>query len=71
MNFLCQCVEIKDQASMFKVFDKKILNEINLESNNFETEVELLCKLFKKNLSTTNFISYKARSKADGKKINF
>ena len=33
---------------MFKVFDKKILNEINLESNNFETEVELLCKLFKK-----------------------
>ena len=60
MNFLYN-VEIKDQASMFKVFDKKILNEINLESNNFETEVELLCKLFKKNLSTTN--TYKLQSK--------
>ena len=71
MNFLYN-VEIKDQASMFKVFDKKILNEINLESNNFETEVELLCKLFKKKIYPVQIpISYKARSKADGKKINF
>ena len=67
MNFLYN-VEIKDQASMFKVFDKKILNEINLESNNFETEVELLCKLFKKIYPLQIPISYKARSKADGKR---
>ena len=53
MNFLYN-VKIKDQASMYKVFDKKILNGIHLEADNFETEVELLCKLFKKNFSIAN-----------------
>lgn len=71
MNFLYN-VKIKDQASMFKVFDKKILNGIYLEADNFETEVELLCKLFKKKIYPLQIpINYKARSKAEGKKINF
>ena len=71
MNVLYN-VKIKDQATMFKVFDKKILDGIKLKSNNFETEVELLCKLFKKKIYPLQIpINYKARSKADGKKINF
>ena len=71
MNFLYD-VKIKDQASMFKVFNKKILDGINLETDNFETEVELLCKLFKKKIYPLQIpINYKARSKAEGKKINF
>ena len=71
MNFLYN-VKIKDQASMYKVFDKKILNGIHLEADNFETEVELLCKLFKKKIFPLQIpINYKARSKAEGKKINF
>ena len=71
MNFLYN-VKIKDQATMFKVFDKKILNGIILESDNFETEVELLCKLFKKKIYPMQIpIKYNARSKAEGKKINF
>lgn len=71
MNVLYN-VKIQDQATMFKVFDKKILDGIKLKSNNFETEVELLCKLFKKKIYPLQIpINYKARSKADGKKINF
>tara|TARA_Y100000590_G_scaffold441536_1_gene568399 strand:- start:637 stop:1380 length:744 start_codon:yes stop_codon:yes gene_type:complete len=71
MNILYN-VKIKDQATMYKVFNIKILEGIKLESNHFETEVELLCKLFKKKIYPLQIpINYKARSKAEGKKINF
>ncbi len=71
MNILYN-VKIKDQATMYKVFNKKILNGIHLDTNNFETEVELLCKLFKRKIYPLQIpIKYRARSKADGKKINF
>ena len=50
----------------------EILEGIKLETNHFETQVELLCKLFKKKIYPLQIpINYKARSKAEGKKINF
>lgn len=71
MNILYN-VRIEDQATMYKVFKKKILKGINLYTNNFETEVELLCKLFKKNIIPLQIpIKYKARSNKEGKKIKF
>ena len=71
MNILYN-VRIKDQATMFKVFNIGILEGIKLETNHFETEVEFLCKLFKKKIYPLQIpVNYKARSKAEGKKINF
>jgi len=71
MNILYN-VKIKDQATMFKVFNIKILEGIKLETNHFETEVEFLCKLFKKKIYPLQIpVNYRARSKAEGKKISF
>jgi glycosyltransferase involved in cell wall biosynthesis len=63
---------ISDGATMFKVFQAKALKEINLRSNYFDYDWEISAKLAKKGLRFTDVpVLYKARSRAEGKKIRF
>ncbi|MEQ1500135.1 MAG: glycosyltransferase family 2 protein [Parcubacteria group bacterium] len=56
----------------YKAFTKKIIDSISVNSNNFNFENELFCKILKRGYSIVDVpISYKPRSYADGKKINW
>jgi hypothetical protein len=58
----------------FKLFKKKLLNEINLQEKSFGFEIELTHKLAKIKPQVKFFevgISYNARNYFEGKKIGF
>lgn len=70
-NFLYG-TKISDGATMFKVFQAKSLKELTLRSNYFDYDWEISAKLAKKGLRFFDVpVAYKARSRADGKKIRF
>jgi len=62
--------KVTDVATCLKAFKRSVYEGINLESQGFNIEVELLAKLLKK---TSNYsevpINYSARSYSEGKKI--
>jgi glycosyltransferase involved in cell wall biosynthesis len=71
MNILYRS-HLQDQASMFKVIHRDILSMIKLESNRFELEVEMICKLLRKGIHPYQIpIKYSARGNDEGKKIRF
>jgi glycosyltransferase involved in cell wall biosynthesis len=62
--------KIIDQATMYKVLHRDLLDMIRLESNGFDLEVEMICKLLRKGIHPVQIpVTYKARSKKEGKKI--
>ena len=64
--------KITDIATCLKIFRIKILENVNLENQDFSIEVELVSKLLK---NTNNYceipISYTGRTYSEGKKIKF
>ena len=63
--------KVTDVATCLKVFKKDIVDQIELESNGFEIEVELLAKiLIRFNKYEEIPIKYFARSYEEGKKLN-
>ncbi len=71
-NFLTG-FKLNDVETCYKVFRSEILKNLNLNSNRFEIEVEIVAKLSKiKNLRIKEIpISYNPRSYAKGKKITW
>lgn len=56
----------------YKVFPKKILDTIEIKTNNFDFDNELICKIFKRGYRVTDVpIRYYPRSYDEGKKINW
>ena len=71
LNFLFHS-RISDVNSGFKVFKRQILQDIKITSKNFGLETELTIKLLKKGCRILEVpIDYKARTRAEGKKINW
>ena len=63
---------LTDGATMFKVFKTELLSGIELKSNGFDYDWEISAKLAKKGFRFTEVpVSYKARGRAEGKKIRF
>ena len=64
--------KITDVATCLKVFKREIIENINIEKDDFSIEIELIAKAISQ---TSDFkempISYNGRSYADGKKIKF
>lgn len=62
---------ITDSATATKIFDLQFAKKLNIISNGFNFEFELLCKFAKnKKIISEKNISYFPRSFAEGKKIN-
>lgn len=71
LNTLYGC-QITDVNTCFKMFRKEILNNITLESKGFEFETELTAKLLRQNFKILEVpITYEARDKNDGKKMDW
>ncbi len=63
-------VRLTDPGSMYKVFRRDCLNKINLKSNHFDVDWELVAKFVKKRIYPLEIpITYKSRSPTEGKKI--
>lgn len=63
---------LTDGATMFKLFRAQDLKELTLRSDVFDYDWEISAKLAKKNLRFAELpVVYKARSRAEGKKIRF
>ncbi len=63
---------LTDSYTCYKVFHRKVLENINLESKRFEIEAELTCKFLKYGYKILEMpISYAPRSLQQGKKIKF
>lgn len=61
-----------DPLSSFKAFNIRALEGIKAYSNGFDYEIEILAKLCKKKAVILEVpVTYEARSKKDGKKMNF
>ena len=61
-----------DVLCCVKIIDKKLLEKINLKSNGFSLEVEILAKLTLKKISITETkVTYARRSIKEGKKLKF
>jgi hypothetical protein len=64
--------KVTDVNTMFKVFRANCLNDFRLESDGFELDIELACKLAKTGNSPMEVpVNYVSRSFAEGKKISF
>jgi glycosyltransferase involved in cell wall biosynthesis len=62
---------LTDPNTMYKVFSRDCLKGITLRSNNFDLDMELLIKLFKKGYRPIEVpVSYHGRSYEEGKKIH-
>lgn len=71
VNCLYQC-SITDLHTGYKVFKKEILAKFELTSQRFSLDTELTCKILKAGYTITEIpIVYRARSKAEGKKITW
>jgi hypothetical protein len=61
-----------DINTMFKVFRRECLSHFNLQSNGFELDIELACKLAKSGFNAYEVpVNYIGRGFEDGKKIRF
>lgn len=61
-----------DVNTMFKVFRRECLDGVSLESNGFNLDIELVCKIVKGGYSPMEVpVNYVARGFEDGKKISF
>ncbi len=64
--------KVTDSYTCYKLFHKKVFNEINIQSKRFEFEAEITCKLLKNKYKILELpISYNPRSIQQGKKIKF
>ncbi len=71
LNMLYGC-HITDVNTCFKVFRKEVLEDIQIESRGFEFETEITAKLLRKNFKILEVpITYEARDKKDGKKMDW
>ncbi len=65
-------LNLSDMETCYKVFKKKVLNEINLRSNRFGFEPEFTMKVAKKGFRVYEVpISYSGRTYEEGKKIDW
>lgn len=56
----------------YKVFTKKLLNSIEIKTNDFDFDNELMCKILKRGIKPIDIpIHYYPRSYAEGKHINW
>lgn len=63
---------ITDLLTGYKIYEKDVINKLNIETNGFETDHEITAKLVRHGYSIVEVpINYNPRTKADGKKINF
>jgi hypothetical protein len=63
---------VTDVNTMFKVFRSECLEGLNLESDGFELDIELACKLAKNGNSPMEVpVNYVSRGFDEGKKISF
>ncbi|HEX3776724.1 MAG TPA: glycosyltransferase [Polyangiaceae bacterium] len=70
-NFLYQ-QRTTDVNTMFKVFRRECLQEFELESDGFDLDIELVCKLVKNGHAPIEVpVNYVARDFEEGKKISF
>lgn len=61
---------VSDSLTSIKVFKSDIIKKIDLKSNGFDIELEITTKILKSKFSILEIpVSYKARSKDEGKKI--
>ncbi len=64
--------KLTDVEPCYKMFKSNILKNINVTSNGFEYDIELMCKLIKKGYKILQLpISYTPRTFEEGKKINW
>lgn len=69
--YLLYRAKLTDPQTMYKVFKRECLQGVKLRSNNFQLDWELVIKLVKKGFIPKEVpVSYKARTKEEGKKIN-
>lgn len=65
-------VKISDTQTMYKVFYKDLLNDIQLKCNGFDLDWEILSKLvLKGHIPIEIPVRYAARTAAEGKKLKF
>ena len=63
-------VDIQDPTTMFKIFKKESIKGISFESNRFDFDWELICKLCRKKISYKEIeVPYKSRGFEEGKKV--
>lgn len=63
-------VKVTDSYTCYKVFRKKVIENIELKSKHFEIEAELTCKFLKNGYKILELpISYNPRTLEEGKKI--
>jgi glycosyltransferase involved in cell wall biosynthesis len=61
---------VSDSLTSIKVFKSEIIKKFDLKCSNFDIDLEITTKILKSNYSILEIpVSYKARSRADGKKI--
>jgi len=64
--------KLTDAEPCYKMFRSNILKSINVKSNRFEYDIELMCKLAKRGYKIIQLpIKYKPRKSNEGKKINW
>ena len=65
-------LHITDEPTCYKLFKRDLLNSLNLECDGFEFCPEVTAKIAKKGVKIYEVpISYNARNKSEGKKINW
>ena len=63
---------LTDVEPCYKLFMAKVLKGVNVQSNRFEYDIELMCKLVKKGHKIVQLpIKYEPRAFDEGKKINW
>ena len=63
-------VKIQDPTTMFKVFKKTSISGLSFESNRFDFDWELICKLCRRKVSYKEIeVPYKSRGFEEGKKV--
>lgn len=71
INILCKS-NFTDSYTCYKLLRKRIWQELNLESNGFEIEAEISVKIALRKYKILELpITYQARSRSEGKKINW
>lgn len=62
--------KLNDVLCCAKIINKKILNQLNLNSSGFSIEIEIMSKLAKKNIDIKEIeVTYNRRTKNEGKKL--
>lgn len=69
---LLYATTLKDYEPCYKIFKSSVLKSINVESNGFDYDLELMAKLFRKGHKfKTMKISYSPRTREEGKKMRY